>query len=114
MVVDHGESIQAAIDAAKPGTTIKVRGDHAEQVWINKDGIELVGKRAALSMPAEPDFEAPCGPTLICVVSPTVNPDDPFDPGNYLDDVTISGFTLSNPVYDSIGVYFTTLSVNLT
>ena len=46
--VREGESIQAAIDAAAPGTTIKVRGDHAEQVWIDKDGIELIGKSATL------------------------------------------------------------------
>ena len=32
-------------------------------------------------MPDEPDFEGPCGPTLICVISPTVNFEDPFDPG---------------------------------
>jgi parallel beta-helix repeat protein len=107
VTVREGESIQAAIDAAEPGTEIEVRGDHAEQIWINKDGIELVGKHATLSMPEVPNVEAACGPTLICVISPTVNPDDPFDPANYLDDVTISGFTLSNPYSDSIGLYFT-------
>ena len=88
-----------------PGTTIKVRGDHAEQVWIDKDGIELIGK-SALSMPDEPDFEGPCGPTLICVISPTVNFEDPFDPANSLHDVTISGFTASNPFFDTIGAYW--------
>ena len=109
VVVGERDSIQAAIDAAEPGTRIQVRGDHAEQVWINKDGIELVGKRASLSMPTEPDFEGPCGPTLICVIPDNENNfGNPFDPANvYLNDVTISGFNLSNPFFDSIGLYFT-------
>jgi hypothetical protein len=108
--VGEGESIQAAIDAAAPGTTIQVRGDHAEQLWIYKDGITLDGKGATLSMPDEPDFEGPCGPTLICVITDNENDfENPFDPDNvYVSDVTVSGFTLSNPFYDSIGTYWTT------
>lgn len=105
VIVDDGESIQAAIDASPPGTTIHVRGDHAEQVWINKDGIKLLGEGATLSMPDEPDFEAACGPTLICVISPTANFEDPFDPAGRLSDVEVSGFTASNPFFDTIGTY---------
>ena len=76
---------------------------------IDKDGIELVGKRATLSMPAEPNFDGPCGPTLICVFPDNENNfDDPFDPDNvYVHDITISGFTMSNPFFDTIGTYFT-------
>ncbi len=104
--VGDGESIQAAVDAAEPGTKIIVRGDHAEQVVIGKDGIELIGKDASLSMPDDVSFE-PCGPTLICVASPTGDFEDPFNPANQVNDVTISGFTMSNPLFDSIGTYFT-------
>lgn len=108
IIVRDGESIQEAIDAAEPGTTIQVRGDHVEQVWINKDGIDLVGKKATLSMPDEPDFEGPCGPTLICVISPSFTGEVfPPPPEDYLNKVRIKGFTLSNPIFDAIGVYFT-------
>ncbi len=105
--VDEGQSIQAAVDAAEPGTTIMVSGNHAEQVVIMTDGIKLVAKGATLSMPDEPDFEGPCGPTLLCVTSPAGDFEDPFNPDNKIHDVAISGFTLSNPYYDSIGTYFT-------
>ena len=87
MVVREGGPIQAAIDAAEPGSTIQVRRDHAEQVWINKDGIELVGKQATLSMPDEPDFEGPCGPTLICVISRNTSTNGAFG-GISIDDVS--------------------------
>lgn len=107
VVVDEGDSIQEAIDAAEPGTTIKVRGDHAEQLAISTDGIKLVGQHASITMPAEPDFEGPCGPTLICVFSPTGDFEDPLNPDNKVHDVQIKGFTLSNPFFDSIGTYFT-------
>ena len=60
IVVEDGESIQAAIDAAEPGTTITVRGDHVENIWINKDDISLVGRGdATITQPEEPAF-APC------------------------------------------------------
>lgn len=106
--VSEGESIQQAIDDAHPGTRIRVTGHHSEQVVVDKDGIELIGVNATLSMPD--DFvEGPCGPALICVMPANENNfDDPFDPANvHLQDVTITGFTLSNPVFDSIAVYFT-------
>jgi hypothetical protein len=35
-----------------------------------------------------------------------VNFEDPFDPANSLHDVTISGFTASNPFFDTIGAYW--------
>ena len=53
--VKSGQSIQAAIDAAKPGDKIIVgAGNYAEQLSIQKDGIVLVGKGAVLVPPAKP------------------------------------------------------------
>jgi hypothetical protein len=107
VVVHEGESIQAAVDAAKPHTKIIVRGDHVEQVFISKSHIELVGKHASLTLP-EDWVELPswCGPTLICV-SPVFAPDGFPAPEDFLTDVSVEGFDLTNPIYDAIGTYFT-------
>ena len=81
VVVSPGESIQAAIDAAKPNSTIVVSGGvHAEQVTISTNGITLIGDHTQLVPPATP-MSNPCsgvagptpgdGPTTqagICVV----------------------------------------------
>ncbi len=53
--VRQGQSIQAAIDAARPGDRIVVgRGTYAEQLTVSKDGIELVGLGASLTPPTSP------------------------------------------------------------
>jgi hypothetical protein len=45
--VTEGDSIQAAIDAADPGDTIKIKpGTYAENVWVNKDDITIKGSGA--------------------------------------------------------------------
>lgn len=52
--VHAGESIQAAVDAAAPGTRIHVReGTYTETVVITKDGIELRGYDAVITPPAD-------------------------------------------------------------
>jgi pectin methylesterase-like acyl-CoA thioesterase len=44
VVVSDGESIQSAVQAAPPGTTIQVMpGTYRETVYIDKDGIRLIG-----------------------------------------------------------------------
>ena len=44
VVVEDGESIQDAVRAAEPGTTIRVMpGTYHETVYIDKDGIRLIG-----------------------------------------------------------------------
>jgi len=54
VTVNAGESIQAAVTAAKPGTTIRIMpGTYTETVYIDKDNIRLIGvieqgKRATL------------------------------------------------------------------
>ena len=58
VIVHPGESIQAAVDAAAPGTTIIVqRGTYAENVEITTDGIKLLGNGATLVPPANPAAE---------------------------------------------------------
>ena len=44
LVVNDGESIQAAVQSAEPGTTIQIMpGTYNETVYIDKDGIRLIG-----------------------------------------------------------------------
>ena len=44
VTVKNGESIQEAVKAAEPGTTIHVMpGTYEETVYIDKDGIRLIG-----------------------------------------------------------------------
>jgi nitrous oxidase accessory protein NosD len=58
--VHEGESIQAAVDAAAPGTRIHIReGTYTEAVVITKDGIELRGHDAVLEPPAD-GAPSPC------------------------------------------------------
>ena len=60
VTVHSGESIQAAIDAAKPGTTIKVEeGTYAEALTIDKDGIELVGEDGRRRISSRPPARPP-------------------------------------------------------
>lgn len=55
VTVHSGESIQAAIDAAPPGSVVSVEsGTYSENVWITKEGITL---RAAPG--ATPNLKAP-------------------------------------------------------
>jgi nitrous oxidase accessory protein NosD len=57
--VSEGDSIQAAIDAADPGDTIKIKpGTYAENVWVNKDDITIRGTgadRTELVPPSTPN-----------------------------------------------------------
>jgi parallel beta-helix repeat protein len=47
IIVHAGESIQAAVDAAKPGALIKIEpGTYSESITVNKAGIKLVGTTA--------------------------------------------------------------------
>ncbi|KAH6633141.1 pectin lyase fold/virulence factor, partial [Boeremia exigua] len=131
--VKHGESIQAAIDRAKPYTRIEVEGEHRERVVIKKDGISLIGKGAKLSPPSEPDSTKnycygkvkvgtdPNPDNLknvsagICIHGRDIKLKIPYEPaalhwrvedvGNPVKDVSVSGFEISDFDGENIAVY---------
>jgi nitrous oxidase accessory protein NosD len=98
-VVGAGHSIQAAVDAARPGDTVVVRGVHRENVAIQTDRLTLRGVGAVLLPPAIPTPHACFDPTEIgeavhgiCVIG-----DVDFEAGEvsrYVEGVTVSGFTV--------------------
>jgi hypothetical protein len=56
VTVSSGESIQAAIDAAKPGTTIKIgEGTFKESLLVQTDDIKLIGAGRKLTKIVPPD-----------------------------------------------------------
>ena len=110
VVVNEGETIQAAIDDAEHGTQIVVLGDHTETVAITKSGITLRGARgASISVPADAP-PGPCGfVAAVCVIparaAGAAFPDFP-DPSDYLTDITVRDLTLNSPNGDGVGVLF--------
>jgi parallel beta-helix repeat protein len=92
-VVHQGQSIQAAVDRAKPGTTIVVRpGVYRERVVIHKNGIALVGEDAVMKPPA--NGKPKCAQAGFCVLG-----DVNFQTGKvsgYVQDVSVTGFTIKN------------------
>lgn len=98
VVVGPGQSIQAAVDAAKPGATIYVFGTHQENVAITTDGITLIGVHAVLEPAGTATRNACLDPTNpgdvngFCVLG-----DVDFDTGvvnREVKNVTIEGFTV--------------------
>jgi nitrous oxidase accessory protein NosD len=98
-LVGPGESIQAAVDRARPGDTILVRGTHRENVAVQTDGLTLRGVGAVILPPASPRAHACFDPTEvdeavhgICVIG-----EIDFDTGEVtrsVRHVTVSGFTV--------------------
>jgi nitrous oxidase accessory protein NosD len=100
-VVGPGDSIQAAVDAAEPGDTIRVFGVHRENVVIQKDGLTLRGIGAVILPPATPAAHA-CFDAAVpgeTVKGICVSGDVDFDAGTasrVVAHVTVSGFTVRN------------------
>jgi parallel beta-helix repeat protein len=92
-VVHPGQSIQAAVDRAMPGTTIVVKsGVYRERVVIHKNGIALVGEDAVIKPPA--NGQPTCAQAGFCVLG-----DINFQTGKvsgYVQDVSVTGFTIKN------------------
>jgi len=111
--VGPGDSIQAAIDAADPGTTIKIAaGTYKESLQISKDGIKLVGEGADETHLVPPD---PLVPGVGCVFEDTsttpsqifafgicVN-DPEAQPPVTLEDVKISNLSVNG--FSGMGIF---------
>lgn len=98
-VVGPHDSIQAAVDAARPGDTVVVHGTHRENVAVVTDRVTLRGVGAVLEPPAVPAANACYDPTVpgesvhgICASG-----DVDFDTGEvsrYVRGVKVRGFTV--------------------
>ena len=97
--VGPGESIQAAVDAADPGDTIRVTGRHHENVVVQTDGLTLLGHGAVILPPATPAAHACYDPTVVdeAVHGICLWGDIDVDTGeitNYVEGVTVAGFRI--------------------
>ncbi len=98
VVVHPGDSIQAAIDAARPYTRILVLpGTYREALTVTKDGIVLDAKNATLVPPPAGGVPGPCdsqtaGENGVCVLGQA---DDQGNVTRYVDNVAVTGFTIS-------------------
>jgi nitrous oxidase accessory protein NosD len=98
-LVGPGDSIQAAVDAAEPGDTIRVTGRHRENVLVQTDGLTLLGYGAVILPPATPTAHACFDPTVVdeAVHGICVWGDIDVDTGEitrYVEDVTVRGFRI--------------------
>src|SRR5262249_18136684 len=92
VIVRQGQSIQAAVNAASPGTTITVKaGKYAENVLITKDNIKVAGQPGATLIEPTKAVPTPCGnrlhPVGFCVAGD-------FATQTLVSGDTISGFTV--------------------
>lgn len=108
VTVSEGESIQAALDAAAPGTTITVeKGVYEEALVIRTDGITLQGEKGATINPGDATSECEFFGDFdgICIAAAYYLDETGFSQSSEtISDVTVSGFTVKNPTGSGIGV----------
>ncbi len=109
-VVHPGESIQAAIDSARPGDTIRLApGTYYESITIATDGVTLVGAgsdNTHIRPPAE--FNDPCAAQHfgVCIVGQLDENFNVSRPVNRvrLSNLSVSGFAGVDETGESVGV----------
>jgi hypothetical protein len=108
-VVHPGESIQAAIDAAGPGATIRVApGTYHESIIITTDGVTLVGSgpdQTHIRPPAKADNPCAVEGFGVCIFGQF---DEDFTLVRPVDDVrlsnlSVSGFTRVDQTGETVG-----------
>jgi nitrous oxidase accessory protein NosD len=119
VTVSSGESIQAAIDAAKPGTTINIApGTYHESLIVKTNGIKLVGAGRKLTKLVPPDplvvgqgcvdteqrEPPPAPPTTVASGICVANVDAQFNPLGTVENVEIRNLTVTG--FNEFGILF--------
>jgi parallel beta-helix repeat protein len=122
IIVNPGQSIQAAVDAAPPGSTVFVRpGTYAETVTITTPAIRLQGSgsgQTRIVPPVAPGGPCDFGPDFaqgICVMG-NLDPET-FEVISFVRGVTVAGFSVSG--FSGSGIFVaggssTTIEANRT
>jgi nitrous oxidase accessory protein NosD len=107
ITVEPGDSIQAAVDSAHPGDTVKVEdGTYWQQVNITKDDITLKGEgNGTIIKPPKTAPNGNCdaaeGVTGICVSSATVPTDGSLTP--VIEGVVVEGLAVQD--FPGVGIF---------
>jgi len=104
--VSSGESIQAAVDQASPGDTVKVApGTYQETVIIKTNGITLkgAGDQTVITPPASPVSDPFCDGNGICVADVTAtDPNAPPTINNHVADVRIKNLKVQGFAFTGV------------
>ena len=107
IIVHAGQSIQAAIDKAQPGCTIKIEpGVYKESITVNKAGIKLIGVNKNGDDITDDDNDG-CGHDAAIVIQNPGEEEDGITVGDagdgfVLKNVTVQNFEENGVVLDSV------------